>query len=254
MQNIYNKIIETKNSGKKAALCIITGTKGSTPRKTGSKMIVFEDKSIFDTIGGGSIELQVINDAVNVISANSPGKFSYNLEKDFDMHCGGYVEVYIEPILSTKKLFIFGAGHVGKAVAKFASQFGFNITVFDERPEIFNDLKIPNTSFVTNNYFKAIDEAHFDDNTYIVVTTPKHAYDEDITAICAKKPHAYLGMIGSEKKVATAKQKFLQEKYLTEKEIKKIDMPIGIKFNAQTPEEIAISIVAKLIDIKNSFE
>ena len=96
------------------------------------------------------------------------------------MHCGGYVEVYIEPISSTKKLFIFGAGHVGKAVAKFASQFGFNITVFDERPEIFNDL--------------------------------------------------------------------------TEKEIEKIDMPIGIKFNAQTPEEIAVSIVAKLIDIKNSSE
>ena len=88
MQNIFNKITEIKNSGKKAALCIITETKGSTPRKTGSKMIVFEDKSIFGTIGGGSIELQVINDAVNVISANSPGKFSYNLEKDLDMPIG----------------------------------------------------------------------------------------------------------------------------------------------------------------------
>jgi xanthine dehydrogenase accessory factor len=84
-----------------------------------------------------------------------------------------------------------------------------------------------------------------------VVTTPKHEFDEQVTAICARKKFRYLGMIGSKRKVAAAKQNYLSKGQLTETEIEKIDMPIGIKFNAQTPEEIAISILAKLIDVKN---
>ncbi len=251
MTDIYSKIKELKNGNTRSALCIITETKGSTPRKSGAKMIVLEDKHIFGTIGGGIVEKKVIEDALKVIKQNKPDKFFYQLEEDFEMHCGGTLEVYIEPIIQSQKLYIFGAGHVGRTIAKFASELDFRITLFDQRNDIFKDLKIPNCNFIQKDYFKAVDQAAFDENTYIVITTHKHSIDENLTATCAKKPHAYLGMIGSKNKVAAARKRFLEKKLLTEKEIDEIDMPIGIKLAAETPQEIAVSIVAKLIDTKN---
>ncbi len=84
-----------------------------------------------------------------------------------------------------------------------------------------DDISLQNSNFVQGNYFEEIEKTNFDNNTYLVVTTPKHAYDEEITAICAKKPHAYLGMIGSKRKVATAKKFFLRRKGSPRKKLKK---------------------------------
>ncbi len=108
------------------------------------------------------------------------------------------------------------------------------------------------TQLDLRDYTKAAKEIEFNDQSYIVIVTPKHKYDEEILEIVAKKPAAYVGMIGSKNKVAKARERILKEKILTEEELNKVDMPIGIKFNAQTPEEIAISILAKMIDVKNS--
>lgn len=86
----------------------------------------------------------------------------------------------------------------------------------------------------------------------IVIVTNKHVYDKEILVKVARKPHAYLGMLGSKRKVELAGKRFLGENLLTAEEIDSIDMPMGIKFNAQTPVEIAVSILARLIDVKNS--
>ncbi|MBN2175537.1 MAG: XdhC family protein [Bacteroidales bacterium] len=252
MKDILENIRQIKASGKKAALCIIVETKGSSPRKPGSKMIVFEDKTIDGTIGGGSLELKVMEDATKVIGSGSPQKFSYNLDDDFGMHCGGYAEVYIEPILPDDQLYIFGAGHVGKALADLASKFGFEIILIDPREEILKGFEGKPYKFIQLDFVEAANEMKFGRTAYIVITTPKHKYDENVLALCAKKLSAYVGMIGSKNKVALAKKRFLEENILTQQEIDRVDMPIGIKFNAQTPEEIAVSILAKLIDVKNS--
>ena len=252
MKDIIENIRQIKASGKRAALCIIVATKGSSPRKAGSKMIVYEDKTIEGTIGGGSLEMKVMEDAPQVIESGTPQKFSYNLEDDLGMHCGGYAEVYIEPILPDEQLYIFGAGHVGKALADLASQFGFEIILVDTREEIIKGFQGTSYKFIRQDFVEAAKELAFGGNAYIVITTPKHKYDEDVLAVCAKKPAVYVGMIGSKNKVALAKKRFLEESILTQEEIDRVDMPIGIKFNAQTPEEIAVSILAKLIDVKNS--
>ena len=168
------------------------------------------------------------------------------------MHCGGYMEVYIEPINPSQQLVIFGAGHVGKAVARFAKEFEFSVTVIDPRENIFGDKAFTLCNCISNDYFKAIDEMVFTDNTYIVIVTPKHLYDEEILEKVAGKPHAYIGMIGSTRKTDLVKKRFLEEEIMSKEEIEKIDMPIGIKFHAETPQEIAISILAKLIDTRNT--
>ncbi|MBC8486050.1 MAG: XdhC family protein [Bacteroidetes bacterium] len=251
MKNILLSIKEIINSGKKAALCIIIETKGSSPRKTGSKMIVFEDGSQEGTIGGGSLELKVIDDALEVITKGIPAKFSYELDDDLSMNCGGDAEVYIEPVLPQQQLFIFGSGHIGKALVRYAPDFGFAITIIDNREGLDKEFDQNKIRFLNIEYIEAAKEIEFTEQSFIVIVTPKHAYDEDVLAICAKKQFAYLGMIGSKNKVALARKRMLSENILTEEELDKVDMPIGIKFNAQTPEEIAISILAKLIDRKN---
>ncbi len=252
MEDILSKIKEIRQQQKKAALCIVIETHGSVPQKAGAKMIVFEDQKIIGTVGGGSLEKEAIESAVEMIKKKMPGKFIYELKGDLDMSCGGKVEIFIEPIVQTNMLFIFGAGHVGKAVAELAAQLGFSITMIDERDGIFQEFEIHQATTIQKDYITAINDLEFNNNTYIVVVTPKHIKDEEVTAICATKPHAYLGMIGSKNKVAVARENFLNKHKLTKEQIGKIDMPIGIKFKALTPTEIALSIVAKLIDVKNS--
>jgi xanthine dehydrogenase accessory factor len=252
MTTIFSKIEEIKKTGRKAALCIITETKGSTPRKTGSKMIVFEDGEIEGTIGGGSLELQVIEDAVGVIFSNEPSIFKHALAKDLGMACGGHHLIYIEPINPENKLYVFGAGHIGKALGHYAPDFGFAVTLIDHREDIFDEEQKSGINCLQSNYLEAVDSLPFDENTFVVIVTPKHSFDEDVLAKCAKKNFAYLGMIGSKTKIAKARKKYLTENTLTEKEVDAVDMPIGIKFNAQTPEEIALSILAKMIDVKNN--
>ncbi len=252
MQSIFSKIEELKSEQQSAALCIVIDTKGSTPRKHGAKMIVFTDGSIYGTIGGGSVEKEVSEKAVMLIKTGKPEKCTFSLEKDLGMHCGGYMEVYIEPVIPLKKLYIFGAGHIGRAVAKFAAELNFAITLFDAREGIFLDNEFSAYTSVNMDYFKAIDNAVFDENTFSVIVTPKHSFDEEILAKIGKKPHAYIGMIGSANKVELLKKRFIKEKILTKIELDKIDMPIGIKFAVETPQEIAVSIIAKLIDVRNT--
>ncbi len=252
MKDILLKIKEIKEAGKKAALCIIVNTRGSSPRKTGTKMIVYEDGSIEGTIGGGSLELKVIEDAKKSIEQNSSFKAEYELEEDLAMNCGGYAEVYIEPIHQQNQLIIFGAGHIGKVLAKFAPELGFRITLIDHRETILEDINLKDINVLHSEYLSALEEIKIDNNSYVVIVTPKHAFDEAILEKVAKFDCAYIGMIGSKTKVAKARKRILGDAILTEGELDKVDMPIGIKFNAQTPEEIAISILAKLIDVRNS--
>jgi xanthine dehydrogenase accessory factor len=253
MQSIYSKIEEVRSSNEPAALCIVTDTSGSTPRKQGSKMIVFADGSVFGTIGGGSIEHDVVQRAVKLIASGKPENCIFNLGQDLGMHCGGTMEVFIEPICRVQKLFIFGAGHIGKALAGFAKELDFAVTVIDPRENIFKEQEFASCTCINTDYFRSIEEVTFDSNSYLVIVTPKHVYDEDILAKVALKPHAYIGMIGSKRKVTLLKNRFLEEKLLTVEELAQIDMPIGIEMLAETPQEIAISILAKLIDVRNLF-
>lgn len=252
MDGIYTQISNAQKSGTPAVLCVVTFTQGSTPRKAGSKMIVFPDKRISGTIGGGSVEAQAINDAVEALTAGIAFKKMYQLEVDLSMKCGGSMEVYFEPIGILPKLYIFGAGHIGKVLARYALDFGFRISVFDERPGIFSDWQLSGINCVEGDVFESVEKIPFDANTFVVILTHMHVHDQKLLGIIGKKQTAYTGMIGSRKKVAEVSKNLLDSGTLTSEELEKTDMPIGIPLAAETPEEIAISIIAKLIDVKNT--
>jgi len=251
MLNIFEEVVVAQKENKKAVLCIVINKVGSGPQTPGSKMIVFEDGSIKGTIGGGNIELSVIKKAKEIMHQSVAQKLTFDLEEDLAMACGGSMEVYIETLNPLPDLFIFGAGHVGKAVAQFAYKVGFNIHLIDPRENIFSKDEQEQYHCIQEDYLKAVHSLNIHKDSYNIVVTPQHAFDEALIAVLGKKEYKYLGMIGSSKKVALLKQRFLSENILSSEQLEKIDMPIGIKIAAQTPEEIAVSILAKLIDVKN---
>ncbi|MBP6977243.1 MAG: XdhC family protein [Bacteroidales bacterium] len=251
MNNLFLRIPDCYKDTRASAICIVTEISGSVPGKAGAKMIVYSDGSIEGTVGGGAIEMKVIKDALSTMKKGIPGLMGYDLETDAMMSCGGRMTVYIEPLTKPVKLFIFGAGHIGKYLAGYAPDMGFETTLIDWRKEAFNDPQA-RYSHICKSYLETIEDITFDTDTFFVIVTPNHEMDEDVLAAIGKKPAAYIGLIGSKRKIDSLTHRFLEENILTQEELNKVDMPIGIKFKAITPQEIAISILAKIIDVKNN--
>jgi len=218
---IYNKILSLQKQNIKLALCTIVQTKGSTPRKLGAKMIVKEDGNIVGTIGGGNLEKKVIENALKQIEENKPNLFKHDLLHQHNMCCGGTVEIYIEPIHKMNRLYIFGAGHTGKALAKLADGLDFDIFIIDDRKAYLDDINIEGINKLHLDYKKVLPTLPFDNNTYITIMTYDHAHDRDILSFCIKKPYAYMGMIGSQRKIEITKKMFLEGGIASKEELQK---------------------------------
>jgi len=252
MNNILLKINKIQLDPRHAVLCIVTSVSGSGPGKAGAKMIVYDDGKIEGTIGGGGIEKRAIEVALGMMNTHSPVYKEYNLQTDLGMTCGGAAGIYFEPLIKPAKLYIFGAGHIGKILAGYAPDMGFDTVLIDWRNDLLQEQEHCGYQKVCKPYLEAVEEIRFDENSYVVIVTPNHDMDEDVLAAIGKKDLAYLGLIGSKRKIEILTRLFLGKAILTQEELDRVDMPIGIKFNAITPAEIAISILAKLIDVKNS--
>jgi xanthine dehydrogenase accessory factor len=251
VKDVFEKISEARKKNLDVALCVIVNTKGSTPRETGAKMLVYPDGSIFGTIGGGDLEKKVIINALEVLKKKNPSVFKHDLLHQHNMCCGGSVEIYIEPIMKKNKLYIFGAGHTGQALARYAVHFDFDVVVIDDRKEFLDEIKSEQVNKLNLHYTQALPLLPFDEQTFVSIMTYSHPYDRDILAFCLKKSTAYLGMIGSMRKVEMTKKMFEEGMIASKTELDKVDMPMGIDIGAKDPEEIAVSILAKLIAVKN---
>ena len=250
MRDLYNEIAECVNQNKEAALCIITSIKGSTPGKAGFKMLVYPNGKISGSVGGGVMENTVIQHALDVLSEGKPKVFKHNLLSDHKMSCGGSVEIYIEPIGRLFKLFIFGAGHIGSKLAEYALKFNFDITLIDERKDIIDQINLGNVKIINKNYKNAFADLNFDNQCLIASVSHLHEYDKEIIAHCVKQPNAYIGMIGSKRKIAAAKKIYTEQNILSIEEMNSIDWPMGVPIECKTVEEIVISIMARLIDVR----
>ena len=251
MKQFNNEIKNILTENINAAICTIVETKGSTPRKIGAKMIVYEDGTIIGTIGGGNLEKKVIKNAQNQIKLNKPKLFKHDLKHQHNMCCGGFASIYIEPIVKNKKLYIFGAGHTGEALALHASKMDFDIYLIDDRKDYLDKIKIKGVSKMNIKYDAALPSLPFDENTFITIMTYEHQFDRDILSFCIKQPFAYLGMIGSKRKIVLTKKMFIDAEIASDEELNNVDMPMGLDIKADGPQEVAISILAKLIEIKN---
>src|ERR1019366_7280740 len=202
------------------------------------------------TIAGGALEYAVIQQALTAISLNAHQLVLHRLTRDHNMCCGGTVQVYIEALEVPPQCFIFGAGHVGKALAVVLSTLDFEVAVIDGRPNIFDGWKDLPSSFILHpSSFPP--SLVWDSNTYAIITTHSHPLDREILRLALRQPFKYCGMIGSKRKVIVTRKLFLERGWATEEELDRIDMPIGIDIAAESPAEIAVSIAARMIEMKN---
>jgi xanthine dehydrogenase accessory factor len=248
--NIFDKIIEVKNSGKPAMLATVVEVIGSGPGNPGDRILIQKDGMLFGTIGGGAIEKKIIDEAQNLFNKSDTSLHKYCLE-DIGMACGGSMTIFLEPLRCTPSLIIFGAGHIGAHLCQLGKLLGFTVTVVDNRPEFACKEKLPWADrIIAGDYQSSFDGLELSENTYAVILTHRHIHDYEILFHCAGSPFRYLGMIGSKSKVAKAFQQ-LRDSGISENVIKQIRSPIGINIGANTPAEISMSIAAELVAIRS---
>jgi xanthine dehydrogenase accessory factor len=214
-------------------------------------MIVWGNKRIFGSVGGGNLEKQVIEDALVIMNNDTAQLFEHQLVRDHQMCCGGTVFVFIEPVKKRNLLIIFGAGHVGKEVSYLARSLNIQINLVDEREEMLSGLHTDDVKVFHMHHRQFLSQTEMNKNTYVIICTHLHQYDREILARCIKRPLAYLGMIGSKRKIAITRKAFLGQGLATEQELSTVDMPMGFDIGGNTPAEIGIGIVAKLVAIMN---
>ena len=253
MLSYINKLNEAIEKREALAQCTVVAASGSTPLKAGAKMLVWSDGRSFGTFGGGNVEMLVINDAVELIKQDEFALKEYHLLKE-QMCCGGTMKIFIEPMKRTKQLLIFGAGHIGKNIATFAQNLDFKTIVIDEREELLREINTSFTEKILANHNHAYQYLSFDTDTFIVICTHKHEYDREILAHCINEPHAYLGMIGSKRKVIVTRNRFINENICTEEQLDNVDMPMGFDIGQNSPVEIALGIIAKVVAVANGKE
>lgn len=254
---VYQELAELQTSNRVAALCTIIRTQGSTPRHVGSKMLVYTDGSIVGTIGGGEMESRVVVEALHVIEVGVPKILEYSMsdpERGDPGVCGGHLEIFVEPIKSKPVMVIVGAGHVGRAVAYLAHWLGFYVVVTDDRPEMCSHEVLPQADqFYPITFRDFTEEFNITPLTYFVLTTRSVDVDVEGLPVILKSDAAYIGVIGSQRRWATTKQK-LKEIGITDEQISRVKSPIGLALNAETPEEIAVSIIAEIIMMRPSVQ
>ena len=250
MVEIYKKILDALSRGESTALCTVSQSAGSSPQKAGSKMLVYADGRIDGTIGGGAIEQATILEALEVLQSGGTRLFKAHLSRDLAMCCGGRIEILIEPIDTRPALFLFGGGHVGRALCEVAHQAGFDVHVIDEREEHCSASIHPHASALTCAVpTDVLDDLPFGPNSYAVIVTHSHRLDEDLLARCADRPLRYLGMIGSRAKVRRFLDRY-RKRDLPMDPFVGVHAPIGLQIGAIEPGEIAVSIVAEMVAVR----
>jgi len=229
-------------------LVILVESEGSVPAKPGAKMLVAADGSTIGTVGGGALEHQATDMALEVMAAGSPRTIQLHLTEEAGYACGGHVSLYLEPMLPAPQLLICGAGHVGQAICHLAAYAGFAVTVIDDREEFLTEQLLPHAHHrMVSDFIEPFTCLNVDEHTYIVICTRGHTHDFHLVEQALATPALYIGMLGSRRKRATLIEK-LTAAGLDQQQIEaRLYTPVGLDIGGQTPREIGVSIVAQLI-------
>jgi xanthine dehydrogenase accessory factor len=253
MNPVIKKAFEAAQKGQSFAFAtIIKATAKGTPRKAGAKMVVFSDGTIDGTIGGGRNEKAAIAQCCKALQTGQATTVTYNyFGNEGESVCGGQMDVFIEPFAGQKHLIICGGGHIALPLSFLGKLLNFKVTIIDNRKEFANKKRFAYVDkVILGDHPIDLDKQKTDENTYIVIVTQGNEYDYACLKTAIKKNFAYLGVISSKAK----RIKFftrLKKDGISEKLFRKVHIPTGLDIGSQTPEEIAISIAAEIIQTTN---
>jgi xanthine dehydrogenase accessory factor len=254
MKSIYLALSELEKNNESAALCTVVKSEGSTPRHVGSKMLVYPDGKFIGTVGGGDLEHRILDEAWMAMGDGESRLLSYTMadpSRGDPGVCGGTVEVFVEPIFPPAMIVVIGGGHVGKAVVHLAKWLGFRVAVSDDRPEFCNPESVPGAdAYYPVEMGKLTEHLKITKRTYLVITSRGSSVDAQGLPSLLESDAAYIGVIGSKRRWLTT-VKTLKAKGVAEEKIARVHSPMGLELNAETPEEIAVSILAEVLMLKD---
>jgi xanthine dehydrogenase accessory factor len=211
-------------------------------------MIVTADGRSLGTIGGGRVEKEVTDAAVQMLAESGGARLlRYHLTHELAMCCGGEMEVFVEPLVPEPPLVVCGAGHVARALVPIARTIGFQPIVVDDIDEL---PPLPEGVRVIDSFdVRDWKDVPLDEGTWAVIVTRDHAQDQALLEQLISRDLAYLGLIGSRRKIEMFKQR-LEARGVDPARFSRLHAPIGLDIGAQTPEEIAVAIAAQLIQVR----
>jgi len=256
--SLFNKAAELESRNCPFAMVTITGSRGSAPRNSG-RMIIRPDGTIFGTVGGGPAENLVIQESLKCLKDGVSRSVSYQLDngtskESIDMVCGGNMEFFIEVFLPRPSLFLTGGGHVNLALAELAEKLDFPYVVADTRPDVATESRFPGAlGHICETDEKGlinegVRRGFISSETSLIIAT--HNHDRTALEAALKTESTYIGMLGSKRKVHLFLKEMKAAGY-TDKDLSRVYSPVGLDIGAETPHEIAVSILGEVMKIRS---
>ncbi len=253
MRSILAELMTAIDERRPVVLATVVDTARSVPRRAGSKMLVHADGTISGTVGGGEMEARAVAEALDALADGRPRRVSYSLLDPATGDpgvCGGDVEMYLEPYMPETTIFVVGIGHVGRAVVELAAWLGYRVVAWDDRPELGSAIDVPNAQSPVTTLSGSIADAlaaqAIDEHCRIVMVTRNVGLDVELLPALLATPAPYIGLMGSERRWKTTRAK-LVDIGVSDADLDRVVAPIGVEISAETPSEIAVSIMAEVI-------
>ncbi len=250
---LLQALVNAQEIGKSVVLATVVRANGSVPRHAGAKMLVYEDGRFQGTIGGGEMEARVLQEVPDVLQSRKPRILTYSLvdpQRGDPGVCGGEVEIYLEPYLPPATIFVVGCGHVGQAVADLAHWLGYRVVVTDDRPDLATPETIPHADvYLPGDFAQVLTQHPLTPNTFVVLVTRNVALDRQILPLVLQSQVPYIGVMGSRRRWLET-QRLLLEDGLAAEDLSRVCSPVGLDLGAETPAEIALSILAEVITLR----
>lgn len=250
---LMKQLAQNIDEGRRTALVTLVEVSGSSPGKEGDMMTVLECGKIMGTVGGGNLEYQLIGEARKAMGEGKNREVEYDLgpEGNLKMECGGRVRAYIKVFKEREKLVIVGGGHLGLELYTLGKFLNMYVAVFDDREDYANSERFPLADeVIPGNIGENLREYSLNKSSYVVVVTKGHAGDREAIEAVAGREIAYLGMIGSSRKIKKSYD-ILMDKGVQRDELSRVYAPVGLDISTGEPKEIALGIMAEILKVKN---
>src|SRR5580698_5907309 len=254
--DIYDEIVRLRKLGQKCALATIVQVRGSIPSYESARLLVREDGSIMGTVGGGCVEGEVWAAAREVIETGKPRHLTFSLGEDaaYDngLICGGQLNIFVEPVIPQPRAYIFGGGHVSKSISKVATLAGFATVIVDDREAYANKERFPEAEETyAEEYESVFGKLDVTSSSYLIIVTRGHRDDMRVLRWAVGTPARYIAMIGSKRKTISVIHE-LEKEGFDRSLFEKIFAPMGLDIGAESPEEIAVAVVAEMIAVRRA--
>ncbi len=253
-REVYAALAQAQQNATPVALATVIETQGSMPRHAGSKMLVFEDGQTAGTVGGGAMESLVIKEALAALDDGQTRIKTYslnNLEDGDPGICGGTAKIFVEPVGTAPTLLVVGGGHVGKALAELGKWSGYRTVLSDDREAYCNPSYAPGLDdYAVCKPAEIPQHVKINRQTYIAAVTRGLPVDVHLLPALLATDAPYIGLIGSRRRWALTIKALEDEHGMSKETLARVRAPIGLEIEAETPKEIAVSVLAEVIMVR----